>query len=739
MLNNFKTTEEIQTEDLQIPKAKRLAFSLDKQDYVSLICCYRQADGTEQIILDVEVEIPQLKVHDIRSTETLAISFDPKDEVAPDVLALREDFPKVPHLNVGRDVFPRSLCLFEEPYSELKVRWTPYLFINTVRQWLALTARGELHGEDQPLEPLLYGSEGFLVLPDVDYLTETVPILVIASVVKSGVRKTFIAQTAQDYWDGRKPYLLITIRAEPQLHGVIYSKPNNLTELHEFMKKGNIDLLEYLRKIMKKWRQDPGFDQAKNSGLILLIIFPKLRSSADDSLSFEMKAFITTNSIVEIGEDIGAWGVIHGAIGQLLELPSDKIGESIHLDMLNPTTAFSPRVGSDMSGLKDESSVKIALVGVGALGSQVIMNLARMGYGQWILIDDDVLLPHNLSRHALTGPFVGHNKAESMAAIVNHMLNKAGFVKTLPENVLRPSSTSHLSETIDDVEIILDATASVAAARYLAHDMESTARRISVFLNPAGSALVMLAEDEYRCIPLDALEMQYYRALIRSNETRLVNHLQRDDETIRYGTSCRDISSKIPQDLVAIQAAICSRAFRQSVNSGNAFISIWSTLSDSLTTERDTIQPCAIETYIVNEWQILTDTLLLDTVSLLRDEKLPNETGGILIGSYDMERQVIYVVDAIPAPPDSVEWPTVFIRGSKQLSQQVKRIQDITHEQLTYVGEWHSHPSGVGTGQSGDDTNALAWLAEMLGADGLPGLMLIVGDKHSTFYLREES
>ena len=37
--------------------------------------------------------------------------------------------------------------------------------------------------------------------------------------------------------------------------------------------------------------------------------------------------------------------------------------------------------------------------------------------------------------------------------------------------------------------------------------------------------------------------------------------------------------------------------------------------------------------------------------------------GGVLIGVYDLQRQVVYVVDTIPSPPDSAEWPTLYIGG----------------------------------------------------------------------------
>ena len=72
-------------------------------------------------------------------------------------------------------------------------------------------------------------------------------------------------------------------------------------------------------------------------------------------------------------------------------------------------------------------------------------------------------------------------------------------------------------------DAILDMSTSVSVARMLARDTESTARRISLFLTPSGRDLVLLAEDKERGITLDALEMQYYRAVL--NDRRLSGHL----------------------------------------------------------------------------------------------------------------------------------------------------------------------------------------------------------------------
>src|SRR5262249_44054366 len=110
------------------------------------------------VVMDVQVERPQRIVHPILHEERIAVIFFDHDSTFPDVLALRADFPHVPHTNLRDKELPRGLCLYDQPYENVKLDWTPARFLNRIRYWLQHTATGTLHGEDQPLEPLLLGA-----------------------------------------------------------------------------------------------------------------------------------------------------------------------------------------------------------------------------------------------------------------------------------------------------------------------------------------------------------------------------------------------------------------------------------------------------------------------------------------------------------------------------------------------------------------------------------------------------
>ena len=734
--------EVISTDNLRIPKAGDFAKAVKDAIFACLVECRRTVSGREIIVFDAEIEVGQKPVHDIRGFERIAVVFEDSDTTMPEVLALRCDFPLVPHLNLRLEEFPRSLCVTERKYSEWKLRWTGATFVEDIRQWLALTSKGKLHAEDQPLEPLLLGSVGELILP-LDFLTKVTDaeLLSISAVKNENGRYAFIAEYPESVTENpnRLDYVATTFWTSSQSHGVLRRTPTTLFELHEFLKSSNTNLLSGLRNRLKSWESQFSQEKISEAKLVLIICLPKTRNENSTLETTEFRAFLTLETVRRVSIEIGVWWEDDEYGALLLHTDQNKKGDEIPVYMLNPVPPFSREYAARLNGLSSRNNSKIAAIGLGALGSQVFMNLIRAGYGEWTLIDDDLLLPHNLARHALDGFSVGYSKVSSLAMRANQTVKGNPIAHSIVAEVSNPGESSEtlqeLKEAFSNANTILDASTSVPVARHLVYEVDSSARRISIFLNPSGTSVVILAEDERRTMTLDSLEMQYYRYLI--NEPSLENHLLTDSKRIRYATSCRDVSSSIPQDLVALQAAICSRAIHQITSSAEAFLSIWCTDdTNQINVQKHSVPLKNPIKYNKNSWTLCTDEGLIDKIYEARADKLPNETGGVLVGTYDMQRKIVYIVDCILSPPDSEEWPTVYIRGCQGLSSRVKKINQITAGELMYVGEWHSHPPGCSINPSQADRQVFDWLSALMKPNGLPPLMLIVGDPDKyAFYI----
>ncbi|MCH7687672.1 MAG: hypothetical protein IH899_13480, partial [Planctomycetes bacterium] len=158
--------DSVAVDDLQHPKARELArYLASGSEQFSKLLEVRRQQSSETVIFTVEPEIPQEPAHPILRLERLAVIFFIPDNQLPETLALRRSFPRVLHVNTRDQEIPRSLCLWEQHYSELKLQWTAARYIRRVRAWLAGTADGSLHSPDQPLEPFLADPAGTLVVP----------------------------------------------------------------------------------------------------------------------------------------------------------------------------------------------------------------------------------------------------------------------------------------------------------------------------------------------------------------------------------------------------------------------------------------------------------------------------------------------------------------------------------------------------------------------------------------------
>jgi hypothetical protein len=716
---------------LVLPKAKQLAGLLDRQaiPFARLIEC-RRADAVEIVVLDVDVELGQTQVHPIRSVERIAVRFDTQDRAMPEVHALRASFPRVPHLLLGAAALPRSLCLFDQAYRDLKARWTAPLLVERIRDWLRLTARGELHDEDQPLEPVLLGGVGAIVVPH-DLFSQGKAAVTITRLPDHIGRGVLVARSGTSNANFPRTHVGLIWACAPRVHGVIERAPVDLAGLHELVAGAGDDLAKMLRQNLREWMEIPG---ALDVPLILIIGFPKLRTAGPTVEATDIWAFLTGRTVREVGEAVGLWASQGGTVGLLIPADRTRRGEGIVIDVLNVVPTMSRVSAARLNGRSVGKAPRITAVGVGALGSQVLMNAVRAGYGQWTTIDRDLFWPHNGARHALDGTSTGRAKAEAVARTAATVTDGVAPVMPIVADVLDPGdAAAAVNDAFRTADVIVDMSASVSVARHLSEGVDAGARRISAFLNPTGTDLVLLAEDVGRGIHLNQLELQYYRAVYA--QPQLVGHLRAVEGRVRYGRSCRDVSATIPQDAVALHAAIATRAIRQTVDEPSAAIRVWRTAGDSFNVEALRFEAYEIHAERCGGWTIYFDSFVREKLAKLRAARLPNETGGVLIGAVDLEQKTIGIVDTIPSPSDSEEWPTGYIRGCEGLVAPVRAIWEATAEQLHYVGEWHSHPDGFSCSPSNDDVKVLQWLTERMSAEGLPGLIVIVGEQEVRPYV----
>lgn len=712
---------------LALRRAKELVAALRGPGalFASLVEC-RSTSEAETVVFDVEVERPQVVANDIRKTERVAAVFPRDDSAYPEVLALRRDFPALQHQNQRYEERPRSLCLYDQPWCEIRITWTAPAFIERVRWWMKRASRDELHAHDQALEPFLLSWGQWLVLPQfkedgwsADSFLVTLP----------GGKDGRVLLAADDEPGDAAPgvvrLVVLRFEAPAQRHRVLPRIPRTLADLSDLLRSSGLDLLSTLRDRLKSWPKEKAAHLQNR--VVLLIDLPKSRNQGGPIERVEHCAVLIDLTLLDLGVAIGVWTVQDGNRALLLVPDASKDGAAITVSLMNVCDALTRDFAAMLNGLSAANDLRILAIGAGALGSHVAMNLARGGWGRWTIVDCDDLLPHNLARHAAGGASVGWRKAAALALEMNWIYRALETASFIDADFMRPGTAAdRINEALASADVILDMSASVAVGRHLSA-LDAAARRVSLFLSPSGRDLVLLAEDKQRHLRLDHLEMIYYAAV--ASDERLQEHLDMPADQVRYGLSCRDVSSRVAQDALATLAGIGASAIRRQAAVDDARLRIWRSDPGTHGVSAMTIDVEALKAQIQGDWTVQVAPSLLRRVATWREERLPKETGGVLIGNVDHDRKTVYLMIALPSPPDSDEWPFHYIRGCEELRKRVDDARNRTAENLVYVGEWHSHPNGHATLRSADDLKVFAWIAEHTLAEGAPPVMLIAGER----------
>lgn len=696
------------------------------------------SDCYEAVIFDVQVERPNQPVYDIKRRERVAVRFSSNPDVPPDVLALRDDFPiDPPHLNQRARLRPVSLCLYEQPWEVIRAEWSGARCLQQICWWLDATARGMLHGKDQPLEPLMFDHQYDLIVPsNYGQLDPQPPLVAKLARVSGSKRRVLVAQAPEQRF-GEDHAVLIFVDTPLRTHGIIHATPNTLQELAVLVDHNEFKLIEVIRQSL---RQLPAALKEKRQILRPLIVLrlPKARTPGGAVEATEWKGFLAASDLETLGVDVGAWELHGGNLGTPLVPDATADGRSTDCAVVSVVHRLSWERAAASAGQGIVSQSKIVAIGAGAIGSQVCMTLAREAHGQWIVLDPDAFMPHNAVRHAISEQAaVGVNKAMLTAFFMNEVAADAPIARYIAAEY-PPSKESQelVSNAIAEADLVLDMSASLPVSRTLSND-ESVSRAAAAFLNPAGTDLVVLAEDEARELRLHSLEMLYYAAIVETDNLR--EHFRQPESRIRYGGSCRDVSVEMPQTNIGTLSAIAAARLRAISNDREAAIGIWRLDPAQLTVTKADIPCDEFNRVECSEWQVSIRHQVLRQLDEWRKRDLPNETGGVLIGGVDRDRKTVHIVLALDSPPDSIQWPDCYIRGVEGLKKRCQEIGIMTMSQLEYIGEWHSHPDGAGTRPSQDDRKVHAWIARYAEAEGRPPLMLIMGaDRARIVFDRED-
>lgn len=690
-------------------------------------------DKQDCLVIDIgPLQIPQFPVFEVKKIEQIKIIVS--DNTLPEVLC-RKDFPVVPHLNVKSDGV-KSLCLFDVPFCEIEYMFNASMFIRRIVYWFEKTARGELHQPDQPLEPFFPYVNDYIIIA----YNNGIPFFRYKAIETSN-GDIFFETPLEDTTVGNVAIRLDISISKVYTENIIKKMPKTLGDLDSAFEEKIVDKIIETALLTWEVKRNPKlyeslFKQSekalKNCPIFLLVEVSISRSKESEPEKSTTKIFKLDGSLLSFLISCGYCV----KKGQLLIKNKTKEYQNIKLRPFETLLKFNKKYARLLNTITTKEDNTFIQIGLGSLGSQIANNCIREGYGIWTFIDPDCILPHNLARHCLFAQNIGENKALAMKAFSEAIImrdNPPCVEKAYNANIF---STEHIESFISDISnsnLVVDTSASIAVSRFLCHILSNSTRCVSFFMNPSGTALIMLAENADRTIKLDTLEMQYYSLLTNSSD--LTQHLKNEKHVV-YSSSCRNASLTYSQDNVSIFSGIGSKEIKKLENTNEAIIKIWTIDENDTSIHLKSAKGCIFNNYKYNGWQIKVSSLLEENLHRMRTLKIPRETGGVLIGSFDYKQKICYIVDSIDSIEDSEEYPCAFVRGSKGLSKKLNDISEITIDNLTYIGEWHSHPND-NTNQSTDDKKLMDSIVDYNRTNSSPGCMIIVGETHISVCLEE--
>lgn len=680
-------------------------------------------DGRDVVDLEFEIDLAQDRAVPILHREPVRIVFvSPDDLVAPRVLSLRDDFPSGQvHTNLDHEIDGLCLCIWEEGWHDLSRNLTGQALVERIRWWFAGMADGSLHAEDQILEPLIATTSDTIVFPPGNFVG---PWFIDKAHEHRGQVTLIMSREPKSAED---PRFDVFQRVLPsQVHGALASRPYDIGGLVELTARLDFDLMVELRA----WLIEPErLAAASERRALFLLIVPKRRTEEGEDESYEAWVYTPSETLAELGEKLGITSSYEdgGTIRTGLALagavePVDS--KTIRLFSWRIVQRLDRATARRFAGSTRTEDARLVAIGAGAIGSNVIINATHAGLGTWTIIDDDIVLPHNTVRQTQTNWAVGHPKAQVLAFEADAILAEGGNDLIMADVLRVGAETGRIAAAMQEADLVVDFSASPAVVGHLAD--QELRRASSFFFGPDGSDLVALDEGSGRTVLLDEIEAQYFLAVAAC--PALEGHLAaaRTDR-IRYANACQDLSRPLPPWQVQMLSGLAAGRLPSLVEETAPAAWVW-----RLNPETGSMLPIRLD--VQATLRFASDTLrvsvsagVVGAMRAHRGKAAPNETGGILIGTFDLARNVLHIVAALPAPSDSRQAPTYFVRGAQNLRPLVDDLASATAGRLRYVGEWHSHPDGAAARPSNDDEGVFSYLREQLDAAGAPYAMLICG------------
>ena len=713
------------------------------------------------LAIPVPVELPPLgnfKGIDIRAKEPvlIVIDFNNYPVVPPVVFPDRLDFPKnnLAHLYIARKGKPPAFCLvrgdFAEWYSNKQLK---DLYIR-ISNWFQDAATGQLTENGDEFDPLRL--EGFLgsMVYDYDQLVD-----IVNKKTSYLENSNFsIALFERNISENRIAFKLVKLVSQENLDESIKDLNTEREKADAVPSKKNYHFGYIVWSAEDKVFNDycVNFPNDWNTLKSFCVQYGVSTDKLETQIAFnDNNVFVSIPVIVAIrrpkkliGFSASIEFVNFTVLVDSTDVNNGRITNNVSVSFYKHAQPLSRFKAKQISGSQVSLGTYALIAGCGALGSKVVMHFARSGVTNFILADPDELSPHNLVRHALLGNDEGLNKAEALKREISTIYP----YENLPLLIAAKNSGSVFvdPELTKFFDWIFDFTASNAFAQSLANaKFESPVRVIKAFITDAGNLGILFFEGKDRNPRIDDLQIMLYAQfeqmplisawLMREAES----HSPSNNLSVTIGVGCNSETTVLSDDIVSLHSAYTAAVIKKESNYeqekyGKIFLNevkfepFFSNANRALT-----IFPMEVFAAVNDpSWKIRMKPGLIESMKKEMGLKMPAETGGVFVGCANYKTKTIHVTSFIKAPSDSEANEICFFRGVSGLPEKINEINQLTGNQLGYIGEWHTHPFGPNTLSSTDAKSIKKFKKEFSQLQTpLPVFLMIITPTHILTYV----
>lgn len=668
------------------------------------------------LIATIDICLPTKGVYkglDVRDKEEVVFYIPTNYPLsAPSVIPARDDFPTnlIPHLNTsvsGTEIKELNLCLYRGDVNEWFFQQGVFAFCDRVVEWFSDLVNGELINNDG-FENVRITDQRDILLVDYKAMTNY-----IKSSRDNQSFEIFNIKGDGLYWElttQKFDYSQRTDKNIPCVFAFDRIMPETDYIVNEFNTFSDVEIFNSATQVKKGIRRyrAQSLKYIKNAkkipkAIMVVMAIKRPMQVLGTFDKFDYIAFLLDFNFESNPAEFGNSTVYNYAT---VGLVTKELAEKI-------------------SGTEFEKP-DISMIGVGAIGSKVSMHLAKMGYINQKIYDNDCLLPHNLIRHEEKYPImIGAPKA----------FVAQGNIKALFRDEAK-CSMDKVDILADDVElddkIIVDATASERCLNFLCSKemIMGCVVRTEIFAD--GIVGATFVEGSKRNPDIYDLRVTLWHKAIKSQDVRnwLFASDQEENRELYIGIGCSSDTFVLDDATISNHASVVPHIVNKYVGCDNGTIVLNYFNKDSLLDNHIQLYEIeSFEKFESDDWCIHIKKDVWDNVKIYLGDSIENM--GIWLGSINYYLKRIVIVDTY-IPIDNKRATGEVIAGIQGVEEIILKYEEVTNGLIGYVGEWHTH-TGNSASPSSKDMVAFSQVEA-----GKITLMTILGKKEVNNFILDK-